>query len=243
MPDESRLVETLVELAGAPLDVVNLLQVLAERSVELLEAAGAGVILADKRGTRRGVASTSERERLLELFQLQHEEGPSLECYRSGAPVHEEAIAHLSRWPRFAVEARAAGLRSVHSLPMRWRAHVIGTLDLFRTSPGPLSDADLTAAQALADVVTIGVLQQQALRDARALGDQLQWALNSRVVIEQAKGLVAGRAGSSIEDALVSLRAYARSHNRRLHEVAEQVVAGTISVERLETREPPRDAP
>ncbi|MGH9222427.1 MAG: GAF and ANTAR domain-containing protein [Acidimicrobiales bacterium] len=232
-------------MVGALVDDVDadLPQVLVERSVELLEAAGAGIVLADQRQTLRVVASTSERERMLELFQMQHQEGPSLDCYRDGAPVHEASLTERSRWPRFAAEARAAGFRSVHTLPMRWRAQVIGTLDLFRTQLGPLSDDDVMAAQALAEVATNGILQQQAMREARLLGAQLQRALNTRVIIEQAKGLVAGRAGVSIEEALVLLRAYARRHNRRLQAIAELVLAGSLTLQDLATQERPDAAP
>jgi hypothetical protein len=162
----------------------------------------------------------------LELFELQHDEGPCIDCFRTGLLVETiDLEADVHRWPRFAPEALGAGFRAACALPMRLRDSTIGSLNLLRNSPGALARADLEAAQALADVATIGLLQQRAAEDARLLADQLQTALDSRIVIEQAKGVLAERAGLSMASAFEALRRYARAHQRRLSDVAAAVAA------------------
>jgi GAF domain-containing protein len=236
MSTERRLAETFVELADtlvADFDIVDFLHTLANRSADLFEAAEAGVMLGDQRGGLKVMASSSERARLLELFELQNEQGPCLDSYRSGDPVDSEDILAEERWPLFTAEAKDAGFRSVHSFPLRFRSEVIGALNLFRTEPGLLQREDLLAAQAMADIATISILQERALREAKVLADQLQRALNSRVVIEQAKGVLAERAKIKLDDAFNLLRTYARNHNLRLHDVATAVVSSLLSVEEL----------
>jgi GAF domain-containing protein len=237
MPTERLLAQTFVELADtlvADFDVVDFLHTLADRCAELFEAAEAGVMLADQRGGLRVVASSSERARLLELFELQNEQGPCLDCFRSGQRVvAEDLVDDPSRWPLFRDEAIAAGFRSVHSLPLRFRAEVIGALNLFGKLPGLLDKDDLAGAQAMADIATISLLQERAVREARVLAEQLQRALNSRVVIEQAKGVLAERAQVNLDVAFNMLRTYARNHNRRLHDVAIAVISSLITIEEL----------
>jgi GAF domain-containing protein len=231
------LAQTLVELADtlvADFDVVDFLHTLALRCTELLDAAEAGLMLADQRGGLRVVASSSERARLLELFEIQNEQGPCLDCFRSGTRVVADDLEEdPDRWPLFTPEAKIAGFRSVYALALRCQSQVIGALNLFRTTPGALPEDDLVAAQAMADVATIGILQQRAVQEARVLAEQLQSALNSRVVIEQAKGVLAERAQVNLDDAFGMLRAYARKHNARLREVAESVIAGSVRIEDL----------
>src|SRR5215210_7721691 len=203
MPRELQVTEAFVELSGtlvAGADVVEYLHILARRAVELLDAAEAGLMLADERGGLRVMASSNERAHLLELFELQSDEGPCLDCYRSGQPlVNEWLDQDPGRWPRFSVRARALGFRSAHALPMRWQDQVIGSLNLFRDDAGSLTDADIAMGQALADVATIGILQERTLQETRAVSESLQFALNSRVVIEQAKGMVAARGGVTVD--------------------------------------------
>ena len=176
------------------------------------------------------MASSSEAMRVLELFELQSREGPCLDCYMSGEPVVNQDLAHVNgRWPRFAQEALAAGFRSVHALPMRLRGKVIGALNLFHVEAGAMQQADIEAAQALADVATIAILQHRATLEAQVLGQQLQHALNSRIVIEQAKGMVAERASLDMEQSFSALRRYARDHNLRLVDVAEAVIGGSLA--------------
>ncbi|HEX6424368.1 MAG TPA: GAF and ANTAR domain-containing protein, partial [Acidimicrobiales bacterium] len=217
MPRETLLARTLVELADtlvADFDVVDLLTVLTDGCVDVLDVGAAGIMLAAPDGDLRVMASSSEAMRVLELFELQSQEGPCLDCYRTGAPVVNQDLATVDgRWPRFAAEALAGGFRSVHALPLRLRGTVIGALNLFHIDPGEMRPADVAAAQAMADVATIAILQHRAVLEAQVLNDQLNDALNSRIVIEQAKGMVAERAGVDMERAFARLRGHARNHN------------------------------
>ncbi len=219
------LADTLV----ADFDVVELLTLLAGRCVDVLDVGAAGLLLAAPNGDLRVMASSSEAVRVLELFELQSEEGPCLDCYRSGQPVVNQDLATVDgRWPRFVAEALATGFRSVHALPMRLRGTVIGALNLFHTNSGEMRRADVEAAQALADVATIAILQHRATLEVQVLNERLNQALNSRIVIEQAKGMVAERDQVDMEEAFVALRSYARNHNLRLADVARDVIAGTL---------------
>ena len=234
---EQHLLAAFVEFADtfvAEYDVVEFLHRLAERCVEFVDAAEAGIMLAGPGGTLAYVASSSERMRLIELFELQHEEGPCLEAYRTGVAVHAD-VSHdaNARWPRFAPHAREVGFQSVSALPMRLRDDVIGALNLFSTGAGPLSAEDQQVAQALADIATIGILQERALHDGQVVTSQLQGALASRIVIEQAKGIVAQGAQVSVDDAFKLLRAYARDHNCLLSRTAKEVIDGTLAAEAL----------
>ena len=228
-----RLAQTFVDLADTlvdEFDVVDLYALLAERCVELFDASQAGLLLADADGTLRLVAATNEAIELVELFQLQNDEGPCLDCYRSGEQV---LVADLGRggtsWPLFARVAREAGFRSVNAFPLRLRDRVLGALNLFDVAPRPLDPADVAAAQAMADIASIGLLQYAALSDAQALAGQLTAALESRIAIEQAKGVIAERLGVGMDEAFDRLRRYARSHRRPLSGVAEEVVLGTLA--------------
>jgi GAF domain-containing protein len=244
MPRERLLAQTFVELADtlvADFDIVDFLHTLADRCAELFKPAEAGVMLADQRGGLRVVASSSERARLLELFELQNEQGPCLDCFRNGERVAAADFGDDGgRWPLFTVEAVAAGFRSAHSLPLRFRTQVIGALNLFRPQPGLLDDRDLTGAQAMADIATISILQERTLREARVLAEQLQRALNSRVVIEQAKGVLAERAKINLDEAFTLLRTYARTQNRRLHDVSTAVISSLLTIEELSAAAPPK---
>jgi GAF domain-containing protein len=226
---EGRLVRTFVEVADtlvADFDVVELLTSLANHCVELFDASEAGMLLADRRRGLQVVASSSTAMADLELFELQHDEGPCIDCFRSGRPVVSDDLERdRGRWPRFTPEALRAGFRGVWALPMRLRESTIGSLNLLRTSPAPLASSDLDTAQALADVATIGLIQQRAAEDARLLTEQLQTALDSRVVIEQAKGVLAEHAGLSMSAAFETLRAYARANQARLSDVAAAIAA------------------
>jgi GAF domain-containing protein len=229
------LADTLV----ADFDVVELLSLLADRCVEVLDVGAAGLMLVAPDGDLRVMASSSEAMRVLELFELQAHEGPCLDCYRSGRPVVNQDLATVNgRWPRFAPEALAAGFRSVHALPMRLRGSVIGALNLFHAEAGEMTSPDVEAAQALADVATIAILQHRATLEAQVVNEQLLHALNSRVVIEQAKGMVAERAGLDMEQAFTALRTYARSHNMRLVDVAEAVIGGALAPTALDRTAP-----
>ena len=233
MPRESLLAQTLVELADSlvdDFDVVELLTLLTDRSVEVLDVAAAGILLVSTEGELGVMASSNEATRVLELFELQCEEGPCLDCYRTGSPIvaADLTTAH-SRWPRFAVESLRAGFRSVTAFPMRLRGTTIGALNLFGHEAGSLDETDGRAAQAFADVATIAILQNRALMAAQVVNNELQHALQSRVVIEQAKGVLAERAAIDVEQAFTYLRSFARNHGRRLADVAHDVIDGRLA--------------
>ena len=237
MPRESLLARTLVELADtlvADFDVIELLTVLTDGCVDVLDVTATGIMLVAPEGDLRVMASSSEAMRVLELFELQSQEGPCLDSYRTGSAVLNQDLTTADlRWPRFAAEARAAGFRTVHALPMRLRGTVIGALNLFHNEPGTMRKADVAAAQAMADVATIAILQHRATIEAQVINEQLTNALNSRVVIEQAKGMFAERAGVDLEYAFLRLRSYARQHNRRLIDVAQELIDGALPTESL----------
>ena len=225
--DTDLLSDTFVDLADtmvADFDVIDFLHVLTDRSVRLLAASAAGVVLADPRGELRVAAASSGQAGLLELFQLQNDQGPCLECCRTGQPVTADLAVPAGQWPRFAQAATESGFRTVQALPMRMRDQVIGALNLFRAEPGPFGPAELRIGQALADVATIGLLHQQSVRRRETLAEQLQAALNSRVAIEQAKGKLAERLSIDVDQAFSMLRAHARSSNQRLTDVARTFV-------------------
>jgi ANTAR domain/GAF domain len=226
---EQRLAETFVELADtlvADFDVIDFLQVVVGRCVELLDVAAAGLVLADASGSLVTVAASDERARLLELFEIQNDEGPCRDCYQRGAAVVNVDLGRaVELWPRFAPQAITAGFGSANALPMRLRNQVIGSLNLFHAPPGGLASDQLRLAQALADAATIGILQQRTIRHGEVVAGQLQAALNSRIVIEQAKGVLAERLQISTDDAFGVLRAAARSRNRLLSELAGEVAS------------------
>jgi transcriptional regulator with GAF, ATPase, and Fis domain len=241
--DGELLSDTFIELTDtmvAGFDVIDFLHMLTDRSVQLLDVEAAGLLLADPRGELRVVAASSEAARLIELFQLQNDQGPCLDCYRSGVPVQAaDLAAEAGRWPRFAPAAQQAGFTAVQALPMRLREQVIGALNLFRAGLGAFAPADIRVGQALADVATIGLLHERSMRRSETLNEQLQTALNSRVVIEQAKGKLAERLGVDMDQAFGLLRVCARTRNRRLSELAQAFVDGTEALTGL-TRRPPR---
>jgi transcriptional regulator with GAF, ATPase, and Fis domain len=227
--DAELLSDTFVDMADtmvADFDVIDFLHMLTDRSTRLLSVSAAGVMLADPRGELRVAAASSDAAGLVELFQVQNDQGPCLDCFRTGQPVIAGDLAGPDqlRWPRFAAAATGAGFGSVHALPMRLRDQVIGALNLFGAGKVLLGPAELRVGQALADVATIGMLQERNVRRAETLAEQLQAALNSRVVIEQAKGKLAERLGVDMERAFAMLRDYARNSDQRLTVVARQFV-------------------
>lgn len=229
---EELLAHTFVSLADtlvAEFDVIDFLHTLAIRSVELLDADAAGIMLADQRGGLHVMASSTEEAHLLELYELQNNEGPCLDCYRTGRPVARDNLpAMRTSWPAFTKELQGLGFHSAQALPMRLRDETIGALNLFRLKPGQLTPADLSIGQAMADVATVGLIQERAIAASELLATQLQTALSSRVQLEQAKGVLAQRAGLRMDEAFQVMRAYARSHNRRLSDVAARIIDGTL---------------
>jgi GAF domain-containing protein len=228
-----RLADTL----ASDFDVVDFLQGLSADSVEILGAEAAGVMLADPRGGLRLIASSDERMRLLELFELQGAQGPCLDAFSSGRPVQASAADGRARWPVFAPEASDAGFQVMCAVPLRVRADVIGALNLFRGTDELFTGAEVEIAQAMAEMAAIGLIQERALRERSLLAEQLQVALNSRVIIEQAKGMLAEYLTMNVDDAFKLLRNYVRDHNRKLSEVASDIVSRKISRAEL-TRRP-----
>ncbi|MFI7015496.1 ANTAR domain-containing protein [Streptomyces sp. NPDC050164] len=232
MPRERRLAEIFVEVADflvEDFDVIDLLHRLSERCVELLDVSAAGILLADAHGQLRIIAASDERTRLLELFALQHHQGPCVECYRTGAARTNIELTRpepADGRPHFAARARETGYVSTHALPLRLRSRVIGALNLFQTAPHRLGDDDIALAQALADVATIAILQQRTLEQSQVVNSQLETALTSRVLVEQAKGVLAERWSTSVDDAFAAFRSYARARHLRLSDLATRIVSG-----------------
>ena len=234
---EQWLAETLVGLADTlvtDFDVVDLLSTLAERITEVISATDVGFVLADPLGRLHVMAASTERVRLLDLFEVQSSEGPCLDCYTHGRGIVNVDLEQAGpTWPHFTPMAREAGYRTVHAFPMSLRDHVIGAVNIFHATPVAVAEHDLHLVQALADMATIALLQERAVRRATEVAEQLDHALNSRIVIEQAKGAISERAQVDVDLAFGWLRGYARSHNRRLAEVAAEIVSRLLDVEEL----------
>jgi GAF domain-containing protein len=237
MAREQRLAEVFVELADTlveAFDVVDFLHVLTERCVELIDVDAAGLMLVDREGLLQAVAYTHESARLLELLELQRDEGPCLECFATGEPIPNAPLADASgRWPTFGEAARGVGFRMAHAMPLRLRDQVLGALNLFAVTPTPLSADHLAVVRGLADIATIGLLHERAAQDQKLLSEQLQTALDSRIVIEQAKGILSAQAGTDIGTAFSRMRAHARQTGVPLTTVAQAVVAGSLDADRL----------
>jgi GAF domain-containing protein len=233
MANQQRLVETLVELADtlvADYDVIDFMQTLAERSVELVGVSAAGIMLADSDGRLGHAACSSEQMRLVELFELQVEEGPCFDAFHQQRTIRSdtpEDAAH--RWPAFAPRAEEGGFAAVTAVPLRLRRDGVGALNLFSTTDGALDDDDLQVVQAMADIATIGILQARLIRDQSVLTTQLETALRSRVDLEQAKGVVAERNDIDVDDAFVLIRRFARNTNRLLSATAAGIIDGSLT--------------
>jgi hypothetical protein len=229
---EREVTQAFVSLAtslATGYDVVDLLNTLTSECARLLDVASAGLLLADRLGVLHVLAASTEHTRQLELFQLQRDEGPCLDCYRTGKPVAvADLAAATSRWPQFAAGAKIAGFASVHALPMRLRENTLGALGLFGATIGELNEEDLTLGQALADVASVALVQDKAASDKTIINEQLQAALTNRVVIEQAKGILAQLGQLDMAQAFAVLRSYARDHNLRLTDVARAVVSRSL---------------
>lgn len=229
-----RLARVFVEVADTlvdEFDLIEFLQMVTGHTAELVDATAAGLLLADHQGRLQFMVASEESARLLELFQVQNQEGPCQDAFRSGTPVINADLRDATtRWPRFAPRAVDAGFRSVHAIPLRHRSIVIGALNLFGTEVGQLAPSDVHIVQALADVATIGLLQERTIRRGEVLTEQLQAALNSRIVIEQAKGAIAQIQNVGVDQAFALMRTYARNNNRRLGEIAQAVVTDPTSV-------------
>ncbi|MBC9714616.1 GAF and ANTAR domain-containing protein [Streptomyces sp. TRM66268-LWL] len=239
MAREQRLAEVFVEVADSLIDdfdVLDLLQRLSARCVELLDVSAAGIMLADVHGELQIMAASDEHTRLLELFALQHEQGPCVECYRSGEPRSNIDLTDpevTATWPRFAARAKETGYVRTHAIPLRLRRRVVGALNLFQASPHSLGESDIALAQALADVATIAILQQRTLEQSHVENSQLQHALDSRILVEQVKGILAERWGTTTDEAFAVFRSYARSRQLRLSDLARRIIEGDYDTSSL----------
>lgn len=234
---DRRVREAFIELTDtlvSDFDIIEYLERLATRCAELLGVTACGVLLADHHGTLTLVAASTEAARLLELAQVQHFEGPCLDAFHTGLPVQRGNLADSSnaRWPAFTAAARAQGFTAVQALPMRLREERLGALNLLNADPGLLDSRTVALGQALADAATIGIVHQRALARQEVIAEQLQAALTSRIVIEQAKGFLAVRLGVAVDDAFGMLRRYARDNNRKLADVATDIVEGRLNIGR-----------
>jgi GAF domain-containing protein len=233
------IVDTLV----GEFDVIDVLTSLSLRCVELLGAAAAGILLADSDEHLRVIGASSEHIHLLELFQVQNNQGPCFDCFHAGTIVLHSDLDSGSPWPQFAAECTAAGYGSVCAVPLRLRSRVLGCVNLFMEGSGGLSDTDVVLAQALADVASIAIVQDQATRDAEIREGHLQHALDSRIVIEQAKGMIAENNSTDMDEAFARLRAYARNNNVGITATAQALIAGTLSVTAVGPRGRPPPPP
>jgi GAF domain-containing protein len=214
-------------------DVVELLHTLVSECTEIVDAQAGGLMLLDAEGDLQVVASTTESAELVEVLQLAAGVGPCLDCFATGQQVSVPDIAATERWPAFRDEALRRGFRSAHAIPMRLRGDTIGTMNLFGESTGALTGRDAAAAQALADVATIGIIQQRISAHAQVVAEQLQRALDSRVLIEQAKGAIAQASGASMDESFAVLRRYARDHNLTLHSVSQAITNRSLPIASL----------
>jgi transcriptional regulator with GAF, ATPase, and Fis domain len=236
---DQRLASTFVALADtlvADFDVLDFLGLLAERAAELLAVDAVGVILSDQRGGLRPTAGSSEHAELIEVFAAQTDQGPCLDCVHTGVVVASSDLsADTDRWPDFAPAAVSAGFRAACAVPMRLRDDVIGALTLLGAAPVGIDEASVALGQALADIATIGILQQRSIRHDEVVAEQLQAALHHRTVVEQAKGVLAEAGGLDMHHAYLALRGYARARGQRLSDVARDVATSAVDPRELIT--------
>jgi GAF domain-containing protein len=232
MAREAEIVQALVDMADTLVDdydIIDVLTVLTERTVDLLGVSAAGVMLVSPHGDLRLVASSSETMRVLELLELQSQEGPCLDAFRTGETTEQENLrAGSGRWPTFSAAALEAGFQSIFAIPLRLRDTTIGALNLFSVDMVPMEERDVIVARAFADLATISVLRHRVTTEARVLNGQLSTALTSRIVIEQAKGVIAERADIDLVEAFARLRGFARGHRLLLTDVAQTAIDGTL---------------
>jgi GAF domain-containing protein len=227
-----RMFVLLADTLAEDFDISDVLDHLTHACVDLVGATAAGILLADPGATLRVVAASDESSHLLEVFQLQGQSGPCLDAFATGRPVVAPDLAgSAERWPEFVERAGALGFASVHAFPMRLRSEVIGALNLFHGTATTLPAEAASMAQALADIATISVIQMRLMREHVQVAEQLQLALNSRIIIEQAKGMLAEVGRIEMGHAFDALRRYARDRNLRLTAVAEAIVSRELPAE------------
>lgn len=225
---EQRINEAFVKVAGTLMDqydVVDLLSALVEECTDLLDIQAGGLLIANNLGELELIASTSEEAEFVEVMQLAAGAGPCVDCFHTGEQVSVDNIdASGDRWPEFRKAAMRKGFQAIHATPMRIRGKIIGSLNLLGTTPRHLSDRDAKLAQALADVAVIGILQERSLRDVNFVNEQLQLALDTRILVEQAKGVLAQMEKLDMDAAFTVLRAYSRANGISLRITAQNVI-------------------
>ncbi len=232
---EEKLIEAFVALIDTPVDtydVIDLLHTLLEECTELLPVDAGGILLLDATGELQPVSSTSEKIERVEVMQLDAGSGPCVDAFNTGEPVVVQNIAETgARWPEFRLAALSSGFHSVHAVPMRLRGETIGAMNLFNRRPGRLTERDAALAQALAATATIGILQERNVRESSGVTAQLQRALDSRIIIEQAKGVLAASGTIGVDEAFSAMRAHARNTNTSIRTVAAQIVERTLEID------------
>jgi GAF domain-containing protein len=235
MVSTERLAELFVEVADTlvdEFDLVDFLHDLTDHATDITGATAVGLMLADHGGHLHYMASSSESARQLELMQLQYDEGPCLDCYTSRMPVVIDDLSHeVDRWPTFTPIALDVGIGSVHAFPMRLRRRALGALNVFGDAASPLDPDDAKIVQAMADIATIAILQERAVSSAELQTEQLQSALNTRIVIEQAKGMVARQHGCGVDEAFKLIRSQARRNQLRLADLAQSIVNDGVQID------------
>lgn len=227
---------TVADTLTTDYDMVDLLHTLVLECVAILGMKAGGLMLVDGSGELQLMTSTSEAAGFVEVMQLNAAAGPCIDCFRSGAAVSVGDIGASSSWPDFRGAALGQGFQSVLATPMKLRGRIIGTMNLFADAPGEVDARDAAVAQALADVATIGILQERVIREGVLMEEQLHRALDSRILIEQAKGVIANELSVSMEDAFLLMRSYARDRNATIRSVAEQVSNRELTVREVAQR-------
>lgn len=237
---ETRITTAFVAVADTlttDFDVLDLLHTLVEQCTSILDTDAGGLMLVDHSGQLQLMTSTSEGADFVEVMQLNADSGPCIDCFTTGTAVSVPDIEQTDgRWPAFQKTALQNGFRSAHATPLKLRGQIIGTMNLFATHPGALSDRDAAVAQALADVATIGILQERVVREGTILAEQLHRALDSRILVEQAKGILSHSLSVTVDEAFTILRAHARNNNLTIRSVALGISDRTISVESILVR-------
>ncbi|MFE2376590.1 GAF and ANTAR domain-containing protein [Streptomyces sp. NPDC059398] len=239
MSREQQVSDVFVQVADSLIDdfdLIEFLEGLCAHCVALLDVSAAGILLANEKGLLHTVAASDENTHLLELFAVQHDQGPCLDCYRtrdarSNIDLHDPS--DTGAWPAFADKARRSGFQISHVFPLRLRNRAVGAMNLFHTSRQSLSTQDASLAQALADVATIAILQQRDLGHEQMEKSQLQHALSSRIVVEQAKGILAERWTVDPSTAYNALRVYARTHQLRISDCSRQIIDQTLDTDQI----------
>jgi GAF domain-containing protein len=225
---------TVADTLTTDFDVVDLLHALVEQCTEILDTDAGGLMLMNADGQLQLMTSTGEGADFVEVMQLNADSGPCIDCFTTGAAISVPNIQSSGgKWPAFQKAAMQYGFHSAHATPMRLRGQIIGTMNLFRTKRGALSGRDAAVAQALTDVATIGILHEHIAREGAILAEQLHHALDSRIFIEQAKGMVSHSRSIPMDDAFTVLRTHARNNNLTIRSVAEGVCARTMSVQSI----------